>query len=163
MRDWVYAPLGSNPGPFNFLDDQWLTNGSGGLGVYARAIDSGPAPCKTASGDLAASYGCNHGLVLTDAAAGDAVVAAINGATPALATSCPAGTGGCLMLPPRPAEGISSAIAPGVAAAGAKFGTSGVVVARGAAGRRFASRPCRPCPARTSRSGPGARAVPITA
>jgi hypothetical protein len=131
VRDWLYAPLGPNAGTYAFLDTQWLTSGAGGSGVYARAIDSGPAACKAASGDLAASYACNHGLVLTDAAVGAAVVAVIGGATPALAASCRPGAGGCLMLPPRPATSIASAIAPGVVAAGGRFGAAGIVVARG--------------------------------
>ena len=131
VRDWLYAPLGRNAGDLDFLDTQWLTNAAAGTGVYARAIDSGPAACSAASGDLAASYGCNHNLVLTDPAAGTAVVAVIGGGTPSLATTCPAGRGGCLSLPPRPATVITSAIAAGSVATTGKFGTSAVTIPRG--------------------------------
>lgn len=129
VRDWVYAPIGLFRGFVNFVDTQWVRSGAAGSGLYARAIDSGPATCPD---DDPTGAACNHGHVLIDPAVHDGIVAAFAGRTPAAASSCPAGRGGCLALQPRPSPTLSSAIAPGVVTAGTTgFTTSLVRVSAG--------------------------------
>jgi hypothetical protein len=131
VRDWLFAPFGPKEGPYQFLDTQWLTSDAVGSGLYARAIDSGAAVCPGSGGTIVASYSCNHGLVTRDPAVGKAIVDVIGGGSPAVAATCPAGRGGCLSLPPRPAVVVSSAIAAGVITSGGRFVTSSVKVAKG--------------------------------
>ena len=131
VRDWLYAPAGPDRGPATFLDTQWLTNDLAGAGVSARAIDSGPSSCPDPGSGLSAAFGCNHPLVLRDAAVAAAILAMLQGSRPSLAASCAGGRGGCLSLPPRPATILRSTIAAGIVSGGGKFGTSPVTVRSG--------------------------------
>lgn len=124
VRDWVYAPIGLLRPVVNFVDTQWVRSGAAGSGLYARVIDSGPTTCPGSEPDDAA---CNHERVLTDPAVMDGIVAAFSGRTPAAATTCPAGRGGCLALQPRPAPTIASTIAPGVVTSGTQGFTTSLV------------------------------------
>jgi hypothetical protein len=145
LRDWMFAPVGAGAGTLTFLDSQWLTTDPRGAGVHARAITSGPASCPAEGGSVAAAYGCNHPLVTRDEAVGGAILAAMAGRAPALATMCAAGAGGCLALPPRPAMALKSTIAAGIVSGGGRFGTSAVTVRIG--GRAtilFTTSPARP-------------------
>jgi pimeloyl-ACP methyl ester carboxylesterase len=129
VRDWVYAPIGLFRSFVNFTDTQWFRSGAAGSGVYARVIDSGPETCP--SGDANAAS-CNHGRVLTDRVALDAVVATLTGRVPATSTTCPVGRGGCLTLQPRPPSSLSSSIARGVVStADSGFTTGSVKVPAG--------------------------------
>jgi hypothetical protein len=145
LRDWMYAPVGAGAGTLTFLDSQWLTTDPRGAGVHSRAITSGPSSCPAGSGSLAAAYGCNHALVTRDDAVGGAILAAMAGRAPAIATACTTGGGGCLALPPRPAMTLKSSIAAGIVSGGGRFGTSAVTVRIG--GRAtilFTTSPARP-------------------
>ncbi|MBM4408091.1 MAG: alpha/beta hydrolase [Chloroflexi bacterium] len=124
VRDWVYAPIGLFRDVVNFVDTQWLRSDAAGSGLYARAIDSGPATCP---GDDPTGASCNHGRVLADPAVHDGIVAAIARRTPAAALTCPAGRGGCLALQPRPSPMLTSTIAPGVVTVGTTGFTTGPV------------------------------------
>lgn len=131
VRDWLYAPAGPNAGPLAFLDTQWVTTDPRGAGVHARAISAGPGACPAESGDLAASFGCNHALVVRDAGVATAINALIAGGTPALAATCGGGIGNCLSLPPRPATKVTAVIAANVVRGGGRFVTSAVTVRKG--------------------------------
>jgi hypothetical protein len=131
IRDWLYAPAGPNAGSLSFLDTQWLTTDPRGAGVHARSISAGPGSCPAAKGDLAASFGCNHGLVTRDASVATAISTLIAGRTPAMAATCGGGVGNCLSLPPRPATKVNSVIAANLVSGGGRFVTSAVKVKKG--------------------------------
>ena len=128
VRDWTYAPVTLLRPLVSFLDVQWLRSEGAGSRLYARVIDSGPIQCPDTG--QASDAGCNHGRVLTDASALTGIVDLLLGRTPAAASTCAAGRGGCLMLQPRPPVTIASSIAPRIVTTGAAgFGTKLVKVA----------------------------------
>jgi len=75
-----------------FLVRSGSTTDPRGAGVHARSITSGVL-VPAAAGDLAAAYGCNHALVTRDEAVAGAVLAAMAGHAPALATTARRGPG----------------------------------------------------------------------